>query len=83
MAYCCAYNVFFMDLPVPSFVSHLSSLTVESVNLVVTCDCFLCVTEIVRTFHSGYFDYRGATLITEVLFKQFFIALLYNWVEYS
>ena len=32
----------------------------KSVNLVVACDGFLWVTEIVRIFHSGYLDSRGA-----------------------
>jgi len=33
-------------------------LTVKSVDLVVVCDGFLCVTVIICI--SGYFDYRGA-----------------------
>jgi len=44
------------DLPVSSFVFHLSLLAVKSVNLVVACDGFLCITRIICTFHSG----RGA-----------------------
>ena len=39
-----------------------SLLTMKTVDLVVACDGFLCITEIVCT---GYFNYRGA-------FKQFF-----------
>ena len=34
------YNTFFMDLPVSSFVSHLSLLTAKSVDLVVAHDGF-------------------------------------------
>ena len=34
------YNVFFMDLPMSSFVFHSSLLTVKSVNLVVARDGF-------------------------------------------
>jgi len=45
---------------VPSFVFHSSLLTVKSINLVVARDGFLSVMEIVRIFHSGYLDYRGA-----------------------
>jgi len=33
---------------------------VKSINLVVACDGFLGETEIIRIFHSGYLDYRGA-----------------------
>ena len=40
MAYRSMYNVFFMDLPVSSFVSHSSLLTVKSVNLAVVRDGF-------------------------------------------
>jgi len=54
-----------MDLPVSSFVSHSSLLTVKSVDLIVARDGFLCVMEIIRIL--------VATLITEVLFKQFLI----------
>ena len=32
------------------------------------CDGFLCVTEIVHVFHSGYFDYRAT-------FEQFLIRI--------
>ena len=39
-AYHSAYNEFFMDLPVSSFVSHSSVLTVKSVDLVVARDGF-------------------------------------------
>ena len=59
MAYRSTSNVFFRDLPVSSFVLHLSLLTVKSVILVVAFDGFLYVAEIVRIFHSGYLDYRG------------------------
>ena len=51
------YNTFFMDISVSSFVFPLS---LKSVDLVVPRDGFLCVTEIVCIFHSGYFDYRYA-----------------------
>ena len=40
MAYSSAYNAFFMDLPVSSFVSHSSLLTMKSVDLAVACDGF-------------------------------------------
>ena len=40
LAYHSTYNVFFMDLPVSSFVSHSSWLTVKSVDLAVACDGF-------------------------------------------
>ena len=35
LAYCRTYNAFFMDLPVSSFMFHLSLLTTKNVNLVV------------------------------------------------
>ena len=35
-----AYNAFFMNLPVFSFVSHSSLLTAKSVDLVIACDGF-------------------------------------------
>ena len=61
------YNAFFMDLPVSSFVSHSSLLTGKSVDLVVAA-------------HDGFPSKRKssvffivATLIAEVLFKQFLI----------
>ena len=56
LAYRSMCNAFFMDLPVPSFVFHLSLLTVKSVDLVVACDDFLCITEIICIFDRGYFD---------------------------
>ena len=43
----------FMDLPVSSFVSHLSLLTVQGVDSL--CDGFLHLTGIIRIFR----DYRG------------------------
>ena len=50
-----------MDLPVTSFVSRSTLLTVKSVDLVVAHDVELpFVTEIVRIFRSGHFDSRGA-----------------------
>jgi len=49
---------------VSSFVFCLSLLTVRSIDLVVAHDGFFCVTEIVHIF-------IVATLITEMLFKQF------------
>ena len=39
---------------------HSSLLTVKSVDLVVACDVFLFVMEIVHIFHSDYLEYRGA-----------------------
>ena len=63
MVYRSMCNVFFReDLPVSSFVFHLSLLIVKSVDLVAACDGFLCVTKIVYIFHSGYLEYRGAVL---------------------
>ena len=59
LAYCSTYNAFFMDLPVSSFVSHSSLLTVKGVDLAVACNGSLpFVTEIVWIFHTGYFDCR-------------------------
>jgi len=56
----------------PPIVFHSSLLTAKSVDLVVACDSFLCVIEIVRIF-------VVATLITEVLFKEFLICtVLHN-----
>jgi len=49
-------------------VFHSSLLTVNSVNLVVAHDGFLCVMEIVPSESSIFFIVT--TLITEVLFKQ-------------
>ena len=40
LAYCSTYNAFFMDLPMSSFVSHLSLLTGKGVDLAVACDGF-------------------------------------------
>ena len=40
-------------------VFHSSLLTEKRVNLLVAYDGFLCITEIIRFFHSGYIDYRG------------------------
>ena len=48
-----------MDLPVFSFVSHSSLLTVKSVDFVVAHELSL-VMEIVHIFHSAYFDFRDA-----------------------
>jgi len=59
VAYCSTCNAFFRDLPVTSFVFHSSLLTVKSINSVVACDGFLYIMRIIRTFHSGYFYYRG------------------------
>jgi len=33
----------------------------KNINLVVVCDGFLYVTEIIRILHSGYFHYIGAS----------------------
>ena len=40
LVYCSTYNVFFMDLPVSSFVSHSSLLTAKGVDLAVARDGF-------------------------------------------
>jgi len=50
-----------------TIVLHSSSLTVKSVNLVVGCDGFLCVTRKHLVF------FIVATFITEVLFEHFLI----------
>jgi len=62
LAYRSMSNAFFKGFLVSSFVFHSSLLMVKSIDfkLVVACDGFLCVTEIIRIFHSGYLDYRGA-----------------------
>ena len=50
-----------MDLLASSFVSNSSWLAAKGVDLVVAHNGFPgFVTEIVRIFHSGYFDCRGA-----------------------
>ena len=52
-----------IDLLVSSFVFHSSLLTAKSVDLVVACDGFLCIIEIViHLFHSGYLDYPSGDL---------------------
>ena len=70
----------FRDLPESSFVFHSSLLIVNSVNLVVACDGFLCVIEIVPSKLSIFF--MVATLITELLFKQLLICIAVWWVEH-
>jgi len=45
LAYRSAYNAFFMNLPVSSFVFHSSLLTAKSVDSVVALDGFLFVME--------------------------------------
>jgi len=60
LAYHSMYNIFFMDLPVSSFVFHSSLLIAKTVDLVVAHDVILArVIEIIHIFHSGYLDYRG------------------------
>ena len=56
-----------------------SWLTAKSVDLMVPCDGFLCVTVIINIFHSGY----TCTLVTEVLFKKLFIRTAVLLVESS
>ena len=61
LTYRSIYIAFFMDLPVSSFVSHLSLLTEKGVDLVVVCDAWLpFIMKIAHIFHSGYFDCRSA-----------------------
>ena len=60
LAYRSTCNIFFMDIPVSSFVFHLSLLAVKSVNLVVSYNGFLCMSVV-------------STLITEMLFEYFLI----------
>ena len=38
----------------------ISLLTVKSIDLVVARDGFPCEMKIIRIFHGGYLDYRGA-----------------------
>ena len=66
LAYCSMYNAFFMDLPVPFFVSLSSLLTAKSVNLAVAHDGFPSKWKL-----SVFFIV--AILIAEVLFEQFLI----------
>ena len=67
------FNAFFRDLPEFSFVFHSYLLTVNSINLVLARDGFLCVAEIVPSKLSVFFIV--ATLITEVLFKQLLLRI--------
>ena len=66
LAYRSTYNAFFMDIPVSSFVSHSSLLTVKSVDLVVVRDGF-------PSKRKSSIFFIVATLIAEVLFEQFLI----------
>jgi len=68
LAYHSTSNAFLRDLPVSSFMFHSSLLTVKSIDLVVTHDGFLCTTEMVHIFHSGYLDYRG---VFQIVFDSF------------
>ena len=52
LAYRSTCNAFFRDLPVSSFVFHSFLLTVKSIDLVVACDCSLCIMEIIYIFHN-------------------------------
>jgi len=70
LAYRSIFNAFFIDLPESFFVFHAE---MNSVNLVVACDDFLCITEIVPSKSSVFFIV--ATLITEVVFKQLLICI--------
>jgi len=58
-AYRSTCNAFFMELPVSCFVFRSSLLTVKNIDWVIVRDGFLCATEIVRIFHSGYLDYKS------------------------
>ena len=60
------YNAFFMDLPVSSFVSHLSLLTVKDVNLAIEHDGF-------PSYWKSSVFFIVATVIAEVLFEQVLI----------
>ena len=62
----CIYNGFFMDLPVPSFLSHSSLLTAKSVDLAVTHDGF-------PSKWKSSVILIVVTLIAEVLFEQLLI----------
>ena len=73
LAYRSMSNAFFGYLPESSFVFHSSLLTANNINLVVACDGFLYVMEIVLSELSVFFIV--ATLITEVLFKQLLIQI--------
>jgi len=50
-----------------------SLLAVKSVDLMVACDGFLCIMEIIGIFHSGHFDYRGAFQVILDLYCSFMI----------
>ena len=57
------FQVAYMQCILHGFTSTLlyvlsSLLTAKSVNLAFAHDGFLCITEIICIFHSGYFDYR-------------------------
>ena len=69
MAYRSTYNAFFMDLPVSSFVSHTSLLTVKSVDLAVARDGVARDSFPLKRKSSIFFIV--AILIAEVLFEQF------------
>jgi len=81
LAYHSMSNAFFRDLPVSSFVFHSSLLTVNSVNLVIACDGFFCIMQIVPSKLFVFFVV--ATLITEVLFKQLLTHIAVQRVEHS
>jgi len=60
LPHCYTCNAFFMDLPVPSFATYSSSLTMKSIDFVVDTWWLPFTMEIVRNFHSGYFDCRSS-----------------------
>ena len=68
MAYRSTYNVFFMDLPVSSFVSHSSLLTGKGVDLAIAHNGFPL------KWKSSVF-FIVVILIADVLFKQFLIRI--------
>jgi len=53
-ANCCTYNAFYMDLPLPSFVSHSSLLIAKIVDFVVGMVMAFIHIEIIHNFYSNY-----------------------------
>ena len=70
------YNAFFMDLPVSSFVSHSSLLTVKSVDLEVAHDGF-------PLYQKSFVFFIVTILIAEVLFQPAFDSVLCNGLNIS
>jgi len=69
LTYRCTCNGSFMELPVPSFVSHSSLFTMKSVNFVVGMWWHPFIAEIVHNFHRGQKFFLNSCL----LFRQKYI----------